>query len=340
MKASCGLSASVLVTIIAALAFCSSDGHAADQASAGSAGPTERRVHLEKVRTLDCQGAFVCRQETLLFITGAGKGYCLDLSGDPTAPVVLSDSLPHAWDIAVKGNHAFVADNSRAISVYDISDRKTWRKVGECKLPAAGENIIVRDDLAYVAGCQAGLQILNIRDPSQPVRIAENRLPKQDIDAIALDGNVAYLYDHAAGTLRLVDVMDPAHSRHLSLFEFGRPFIQGEMDLCRGYAYCVAGQHGVVVVDVRDSKAPRLAAVIDTPGFASDVVVSGDFAFIADGAAGVQVMDVRDPSKPVEAGCFTSGSLNAQQVAVLGDLLYVANKPPLGAVILRFQPPR
>ena len=67
---------------------------------------------------------------------------------------------------------------------------------------------------------------------------------------------MAYLYDHAAGTLRLVDVTDPAHSQHLSLFEFGRPFIQGEMDLCRGYAYCVAGEHGVVVVDVRDSKSP------------------------------------------------------------------------------------
>ena len=64
-----------------------------------------------------------------------------------------------------------------------------------------------------------------------------HEIPKQDIDAIALDGNVAYLYDHAAGTLRLVDEMGPAHSRFLSLFEFGRPLIQGEMDLCRGYPH-------------------------------------------------------------------------------------------------------
>jgi hypothetical protein len=65
-----------------------------------------------------------------------------------------------------------------------------------------------------------------------------------------------------------------------------------------------------------------------------------DIDAIADGPVGVRVMDVRDAGKPVEAGCFTSGNVNAQQVAVLGNLLYVANKPPLGAVILRFQSPR
>lgn len=340
MKLSRARAADVLVTTLAVLAAGCSDGRAADQTSPGSLGPTERQVKLEKIRTLDCQGAFVCRQEKLLFITGAGNGYCLDLSGDPASPVVLSDSLPHAWDIAVKGDHAFVADNSRTISVYDISDRKTWRRIGEWPLPAAGENVIVRDDLAYVAGCQAGLQILNIRDPSKPVRVGENRLPKQDIDAIGLSGNVAYLYDHADGTLRLVDVTDPANTKHLSLFEFGRPFIQGEMDLCRGYAYCVAGEFGVVVVDVRDSKSPKLAAVIDTPGYASDVIVSEDLAFIADGEAGVRVVDVRDPAKPIEVGRFTSSDLNAQQLAVFQNLLYVANKPPGGAMILRFQLPR
>ena len=90
MKLSRARAADVLVTTLAVLAAGCSDGRAADQTSPGSLGPTERQVKLEKIRTLDCQGAFVCRQEKLLFITGAGNGYCLDLSGDPASPARIS----------------------------------------------------------------------------------------------------------------------------------------------------------------------------------------------------------------------------------------------------------
>ena len=125
----------------------------------------------------------------------------------------------------------------------------------------------------------------------------------------------------------------------MSLFKYGHPFIQGEMDVCRGYAYCAAGDHGVVIVDVRDSMAPKQAAVFDTPGYARDVIVSDGFAFVADGEGGIRVADVHDPGKPVEVGYFTSQDLNAQQLAVLGNLVYVANKPPRRATIFRFEPP-
>ncbi len=329
----------VLVAVLASVAASCSEGDAADQLPQRAEGPPEHSANIQRIGTLDCQGAFVCKQGRLLFITGQGKGYCLDLAGDPSSPVVLSGSLPPAWDVAVKGNYAFVVANSRMLSVYDMGDGKTWRKIADCSTPAAAENVIVRDDLAYVAGCRAGLQIISIRDPNSPVRIGESTVAKQDIDAIGLVGDVAYLYDHLHGTLRLVDVTDPAAPKHLSLFEFGRPFIQGEMDVCRGYAYCVAGDDGVVIVDVRDQMAPKLAAVFDTPGYATDVIVSDGFAFVADGEGGIRVADVRDPGKPVEVGCFTSKDLNARQLAVLGSLVYVANEPPLRTVILRFEPP-
>jgi hypothetical protein len=339
MKVSCLPSVRVLVTVLAGVAAGCSEGDAADQMPRRAEGPPEHSANIQRIRTLDCEGAFVCKQGQLLFITGQGKGHCLDLAGDPSSPVVLSDSLPPAWDVAVKGNYALVVANSRMLTVYDMGDGKTWRRIADCSTPAAAENVIVRDDLAYVAGCRAGLQIISIRDPNSPVLVGESTVAKQDIDAIGLVGNVAYLYDHLHGTLRLVDVTDPANSAHLSLFEFGRPFIQGEMDVCRGYAYCVAGDDGVVIVDVRDRMAPKLAAVFDTPGYATDVIVSDGFAFVADGEGGIRVADVRDPGKPVEVGCFTSKDLNARQLALLGNLVYVANEPPLRAVILRFEPP-
>lgn len=336
----------VLVTALAGVVTSCSEGEAAALVPQKAEGSPEHNVKLERIGTLDCEGAFVCRQGQLLFITGdvkglaftdVVKGYCLDLSDDPSSPAILSDSLPYAWDVAVKDNYAFVVANSRKLSVFDMGDGKTWQRIAEFATPKSAENVIVRGDIAYVAGCGAGLQIISIRDPENPMLVGESSVEKQDIDAIGLIDNVAYLYDHFAGTLRLVDVTDPANSKHLSLFEFGRPFIQGEMDVCGGYAYCVAGDDGVVIVDVRDRMAPKLAAVFDTPGHATDVIVSDGCAFVAAGEGGIRVADVRDPRKPVEVGCFTSEDVNARQIAVLEDLVYVANTPPLRAMILRFE---
>ena len=339
MKVSCLLPVRTLVTVLAGILASCSAGYGAEQVPQKAERPTEHSVNIQRIKTLDCKGPFICRQETLLFITGDGKGYCLDLGDDPSSPVVLSDSLPHAWDIAVKDKLAFVAANTQVLTVYDMADGKTWRKIAECRTPSGPENVIVRDDLAYVAGCVRGFQIIDIRDPKNPAIVGENKVSKQDIDAIGLVGHVAYLYDHLHGSLRLVDVTDPANSKHLSLFKYGHPFIQGEMDVCCGFAYCVAGDHGVVIVDVRDSMAPKLAAAFDTPGHARDVIVSNGFAFVADGEGGIRVADVHNPGKPVEVGYFTSPDLNAQQLAVLGNLVYVANKPPQRAIIFRFDPP-
>jgi len=336
----------IFVTVLAGVM--PTEGAAADAASPESEASPQQSVTLQRLKTLDCEGAFVCRQGQFLFITGDVKGlsfgpevrgYCLDLADDAASPVILSDDLPYAWDVAVKDNHAFITANSRKLSIYDIGGGKTWRKIAECVTPRSTENVIVRGDFAYVAGCTGGLQIVNIRDPENPVIVAESTVEKQDIDAIGLVGNVAYLYDHLAGTLRLVDVTDPLDPKHLSLFEYGRPFIQGEMDICKGYAYCTAGYDGVVIVDVRDNTAPKLAAVFDTPGHASDVIVSDGYAFVAAGEGGVRVADVRDPAKPAEVGCYTSEDMIARQIAVLDDLVYVANAPPLPAAILRSEPP-
>jgi len=155
-------------------------------------------------------------------------------------------------DIAVKGDHAFVADNSRTISVYDISDRKTWRRIASGRCPLRRERH--RQGRSGIrGGCQAAFRSSTSR-PKQAGSCCENRLPKQDIDAID-ERQRSLSVRSRRRTLRLVDVTDPANTKHLSVFEFGRPFIQGEMDLCRGYAYCGRGEFGVVVVDVRDSRS-------------------------------------------------------------------------------------
>jgi hypothetical protein len=73
----------------------------------------------------------------------------------------------------------------------------------------------------------------------------------------------------------------------------------------------------------QDSLNVRLIGSCDTPGWASDVALNGDYAYVADYAAGLRIISVADPAHPVEVGhCHTPAE--AFDVAVNGDYAYVA----------------
>jgi hypothetical protein len=76
-------------------------------------------------------------------------------------------------------------------------------------------------------------------------------------------------------------------------------------------------------VDVTAPSAPRALGIVDTPGEATDVAVSGAYAYVADGSGGLQVIHVGDPTNPFLAVAYdTSG--RAVGVAVAGTRAYVA----------------
>ena len=63
-------------------------------------------------------------------------------------------------------------------------------------------------------------------------------------------------------------------------------------------AYVACGPAGVAVVDVARPTATEALAVIDTPGGASRLDLSGELLVVADGGTGVVLLDVSDPTRP------------------------------------------
>ncbi len=62
----------------------------------------------------------------------------------------------------------------------------------------------------------------------------------------------------------------------------------------------------------------------DTPGYAYNVFVSGNYAYVADGRAGLSVIDISNPFSTQEVGYYdTPGP--AKDVFVSGNYVYVAN---------------
>lgn len=90
------------------------------------------------------------------------------------------------------------------------------------------------------------------------------------------------------------------------------------------YVYLADGKRGLRIIDVTDPRLPREIAVVDTPGFANDVVVVNKIAYVADGAKGLFLINVSDPANPEERGTAVQSG-NMLLVAVRGKYAYVAN---------------
>jgi hypothetical protein len=141
------------------------------------------------------------------------------------------------------------------------------------------------------------------------------------LSAVAVQGDYVYLGE--GFSLTVLDTSDPA-----MLIAIGQssalPNLIQDVALAGNYAYVVAKESGLYVLDVSNRRRPSIAASLDTPGEAYGITIIGKTAFVADGSAGLRIIDITNPESPQEIGALdTAGT--TYQVAVAGDLAYLAD---------------
>jgi len=77
-----------------------------------------------------------------------------------------------------------------------------------------------------------------------------------------------------------------------------------------------------IALDVTNKK--DIIGSVDTPGYAFEVVVTGNRAYIADNDSGLQVIDISDPTRPRIIGSVDTPGY-AYGVAITGNRAYVAD---------------
>jgi hypothetical protein len=255
--------------LVACLSFLLSIG-APVHAAAEPPGPSQPRG-IELLRTLDAEGSFVSLAGNALFLTrGITKegarppGFGFDTAPNPAAPVLVSSSVPAAWQIAAVGDYAVVCDYTSTLGIWRIAGRD-WRQVASLPMPGQTENIAVRGSLAYIANHTAGLTIVDLSNPVSP-KILSNFNPKIDCDAVALWQDSAILYAHWESRLVVVDVSDPSCPKQTGIYQHApKTFNQGEIEVDNGFAFCTANR-SLVIVNVTDPAGPKLAAEMAFPG--------------------------------------------------------------------------
>lgn len=283
----------------------------------------------------DARGVAVSGDYTLVACL-AGGVRVVDAS-DPAVPAEVAfvnvSSPPE--DIAVLGTHAYVVGGSPLMTVLDISDPVNPR-IEIAKQLGGGSctGIALQGGYGYVSNWIAGLQVLDLAAPGNPILIGALDLPGyakdiaasghtayvaagpaglaivdvsnpaapqlaavfdlEDAKDVAVAGGYAYVADGSA--LRVLDVSDPQHPAYVRTINLGAP--------CNGVSHWastlyVTGVHGLVAIDITD---PAACAVLGSTGrigqgYAS--TVRRGYVWVADGARGLQIA-------PTQCGAQTS----------------------------------
>lgn len=192
--------------------------------------------------------------------------------------------------------------------------------VGQWDSPGTVYGVASQGPLVYLADGAAGLQIVDVSDPTSPALLGVADTPGSAW-GVVVDGSVAYVADYT-GFLQVVDVTDPAAPTVIASATADQPLMR--VAVAGDRLFAAARSAGLLVYDVSDPASPTLLGQGDTPGTSFGVALAGDVAYVADGEWGLQVVDISDPTAPVVLGGMDSASV-VYGADVAGDLVCLAD---------------
>jgi len=209
-----------------------------------------------------------------------------------------------------------------------ISQSADFIKIGEWQgLPRGSANdVAVSGNYAYVADGSAGLLIIDISNPSNPVRVGWYDT-SGSATKVAISGNYAFVADGPAG-LQIINISN--RSNPVWVGGYDTTGYASDVSIFGNYAYVADGKAGLQIIDISNITNPVKVGAFNTLDETYGVAVSGNYAYVADGLAGLQIINISNPSNPVKVGeCI--GSRNnffdlgyAYKVTVSGNYAYVA----------------
>ena len=241
----------------------------------------------------------------------------IGVSDRPSLVIVGSVDTPgKAYDVAVAGSHAYVADGEAGLQVVDISDPASPRIVGSVDTPGEAPAVAVAGTHAYVADGEAGLQVMDISDPALP-RIVGSVDTPGSASAVDVVGDHAYVADSGYG-LQVVDISNPNAAAIVGSVD--TPGTAAGVAVLGSHACVTDWATGLQVVDISNPASPAIVGNVDTPLNAGDIAVAGTHAYVTDGSGLLLVVDISNPTSPA-----VIGSINSQgwDVAVAGRYAYV-----------------
>ncbi|MDD5626100.1 MAG: DUF2341 domain-containing protein [Patescibacteria group bacterium] len=243
-----------------------------------------------------------------------------------TRPASLSSTptSDYGREVFVSGNYAYMAEETNSsLSIFDITDKTAPIFLSNKDLGGTYCNDVkVVGSYAYVSCYDAGLYIVDVSDPVNPVYKGVYNTPSYAYEVI-VDGSYAYVADYT--TLQIINISDPT-----------APTLTGSYN-CSDYAYYLdkVGNYvyitsynqnpNLTIVNVTNPASPTLAgSLYQNDRQLNGIKVNGSYAYVAYATAsgGVAVYNISNPASISKVGQW---GLNSSQTDSWG-ITYNNNK--------------
>lgn len=182
------------------------------------------------------------------------------------------------------------------------------------------QDIVVKEDYAYIVAGHVGLRILNISNPEKPTQVGQYDTNGYAL-GVAVGGDYVYIADELYG-MRVIDVTDPTQPAEVGFYDTAH--VTRQVVLADSYAYLL-GDGDLRIVDVTDPMNPVEVGIHQESGWASQVVVAGQVGYLVNQGEGVLVVDVSNPTQPDTVGQYPLTE-DIEQMVIAPPYLYLVLK--------------
>jgi hypothetical protein len=227
----------------------------------------------------------------------------------------------YIWGLDVDDEYLYVADATRGLVIFDISDPVQPQLIGEL-LPSnsgGGDSVKVVGQYAYLAAAQV-LFVVDISNPSQPIEVGQ---AAGDMLEIAVQGDYVYSMGSRLFSLglQIFDVSTP--SAPVLVSELVIDASNASIAVSGDLVFVGDSRAGIHIIDVSNRAQPVLVGVYEAERIGG-VAVEGDLVYAA-GADGLMIIDIADPTRPRLRGCHaTSCPPGIQSLSLQNGYAYVS----------------
>ena len=214
----------------------------------------------------------------------------------------------------------------KGVYIVNVTDPANPVQVGSYKTPGWALDVVVSNNLAYVADAFKGLRVVDVSDPVHPGEVGGYEVLGGHAGGVAVAGSVAYVVDRNWG-LRMVDVSNLSSPTQAGFY--GPMGYADGVTVVGDYAYVAAGSYGLRVVDISDRAHPTQVGTYEAQGYATSVATAENHAYLATmggGEEALHVVDISNPTQPIRAGLFQGPMGQPRDIVLADQIVYIADE--------------
>ncbi len=229
---------------------------------------------------------------------------------DPRHPRLVGHVEAPGWDYGVRAvpalNYALVADYFEGLVAIDITSPSTPRIDTMLFAGDMVEDICIDSERAYLASYHAGMQILDVAEPSMPLLIGScDSVGRTRTSSVVARDSFAFMTWLYVPFFRSVDVSDPQAPRVLGGYDV--PNYPEDMVLRDSFCY-IAENRRFQILNVARPREPELVGSCELPFDSWKALLQDTLAFVAN-VTSLKVINVARPDNPAVVGGWNGRTL-------------------------------